>query len=187
PAIKKVYDGTITAFPTSLNYQLTGIEEGDAVSVSGTAIYEDKTVGTGKVITVDEMSLAGTDRNNYVLANNSAVTTGSISPKVLTATLQQSQLETQRLQGTKNPALNSVNYKLNGVIGNDDVKLRQELTNAGALKVSVNGLEIIGADAGNYILQVTSAVTLPAGIGTNEQSISTRLGDRVNADVPVGQ
>src|SRR6185369_14083381 len=56
---------------------------GDVLSVTGTASFNDKNVGTAKTVSVSGISIAGTDAGNYTF-NTTASTTADITPKALT-------------------------------------------------------------------------------------------------------
>ena len=84
-AANKVYDGTTTA--TATNQPLSGVVNGDSVSLTGgTATFANKNVGTGKTVTDTGLSLTGTGAGNYQLASTTATTTANITPMALTIT-----------------------------------------------------------------------------------------------------
>ncbi len=84
PAITKVYDGTDDANLVQANYGLENTVEGDDVSVSGKANYENRHVGSDKQITIGKLELSGEDKNNYLLYTESMSTAGDITGKTLT-------------------------------------------------------------------------------------------------------
>src|SRR5439155_15111571 len=62
----KEYDGNNSA--TVLARSLNGTITGDVVSLTGgTATFADKTVGTGKMVTLTGASVTGMEAGNYVL------------------------------------------------------------------------------------------------------------------------
>ncbi|WP_177195228.1 MBG domain-containing protein [Parapedobacter indicus] len=79
PVIEKVYDGNNVAVLAADNYVLTGMVDGDDVTVSGAAIYDDADVGEEKVVTVTGFELGSTHAGNYVFDTDSATTTGRIT------------------------------------------------------------------------------------------------------------
>ena len=109
PAISKVYDGSSGATLSSGNYTLNGVVTGDAVTVSGTATYDNADAGTGKTITVNSFVLAGTAKNNYTLTTTSATTTGSISAILITVTADAK----SKVYGTTDPTLT---YSVNPIL-----------------------------------------------------------------------
>ncbi|HTE24976.1 YDG domain-containing protein [Flavitalea sp.] len=169
-AITKVYDGTTHATTTAGNYQLQQVEKGDDLSVSGTAEYDNPNAGTNKKVSVSGFVLSGTDKDNYSLGISSDLTTGSITQKSISVTLQQTPVVTKVYDGNTDAMLSSGNYLVTGIVGSDDVVLNNPANGAydnknGGLniQVTVSGLEISGNHAGNYSLVSTTA---EAAIGT---------------------
>ncbi len=161
--VTKIYNGNATAALTGGNYSLAGLVGGDTVTVSGTGAYNDKNAGTDKTVTADGLTLGGADAGNYNLTSSTATANiGTITPKTLTAALTGS--VTKTYDGTTAATLTSGNYSaLNGIIGGDAVSLTIATSgsyadkNAGNGKsVTVSGLSLSGAGAGNYQLASTS-------------------------------
>jgi fibronectin-binding autotransporter adhesin len=92
----KVYDGTTAATLTGANYTFTGYIAGDsnAYGVGGTAVYDTKDVGTGKLVTVTGMTSATATDSNGKLVYGYQVTIpdgtnaniGTITKKTVTLT-----------------------------------------------------------------------------------------------------
>ena len=82
--IDRVYDGTVDA-AVSL---LTGNAIiGDDVTVTySSASFADKNAGTGKLIKVEGLLLAGAARDNYSLLTDTVVATANVFPRTLTVT-----------------------------------------------------------------------------------------------------
>lgn len=81
-AANKQYDGNNTATITGRSVVAPVL--GDDVSyVGGTALFSDKDVANGKVVTGTGLSLAGADAGNYTV-NTTALTTANITPAPLT-------------------------------------------------------------------------------------------------------
>jgi len=161
--VRKTYDGTATATLSAANFQLNGIVAGDSVTLSGpNGAYDSKNAGTGKLVSVNGLTLLGSDKNNYVLASSSAsAAIGVIDPALLTASLTGTIRKT--FDGTATANLAATNYLLSGVIAGDSVATNSpssglyDSANAGTGKtVSVNGLALTGADKGNYSLAASS-------------------------------
>ena len=133
----KTYDGTDTMPAT-----LTGVLDGD--KVTATITMTSKNVGA----TVKEVTLAGADKDNYMLTV--ANVTASITAKTLTVTA------TKTYDGTANmPAT------LTGVVTGETVTATITMTskNVGA---TVKEVMLAGADKGNYMLtaaNVTASIT----------------------------
>ena len=163
--VEKTYDGTTTAALAAGNYDLTGLVAGDSVSLndptSGT--YSTKNAGSGILVTVGGLILSGTDAGNYTLSSgSSSAAIGIIDPKVLIATLVGTVEKTY--DGTTSATLTAGNYGLTGLIAGDSVNLNDPASgtyanqNAGSgIMVTVGGLILTGADAGNYTLGSGSA------------------------------
>jgi hypothetical protein len=85
-ASNKAYDGKTMA---TLNYNSTTISgkvTGDKLSVSATGAFADKNAGNNKTVTISNITLTGSDKDNYTLATTGATTTANISKKALTVT-----------------------------------------------------------------------------------------------------
>jgi hypothetical protein len=170
-SVSKTYDGTIAATLSSANYTLSGVVSGDAVALNDPASgsYDTKNAGSGKLVSVSGLGLSGADAGNYVLAStNASGAIGTINAAMLSAGLTGNVSKTY--DGTTAATLASTNYALSGAVAGDSVALNNpasgsyDTKNAGSGKlVSVSGLGLSGADAGNYVLASTDAA---AAIGT---------------------
>ncbi|ULU23727.1 YDG domain-containing protein [Dyella terrae] len=81
-ANNKVYDTSDAATIDTLTGN--GIIAGDALSYgSGAATFADANAANGKTVTVNGLTLGGTDAGNYTLANTTTTTTANITPYVL--------------------------------------------------------------------------------------------------------
>jgi len=80
----KVYDGTIAGTITSRN--LPGAIASDDVSLGdiGTAVFNDKHIGTAKPVLLTELTLTGAQAANYRLATTSLTAAADITPRPLT-------------------------------------------------------------------------------------------------------
>ena len=177
----KTYDGTNTATLSGSNYLLTGVIGSEAVGlnnpVSGT--YDTKDHGTGKVVSVNGLTLSGADAGNYTLAATSiSGAIGTILTKAITASLQNTVSKTY--DGTNIATLTGSNYLLTGVIGSEAVGLNNPASgtynnqHAGTGKiVDVTGLALSGANAGNYTLVSTS---VSGAVGTILAKVLTVTG-----------
>ncbi|SMD15031.1 filamentous hemagglutinin N-terminal domain-containing protein [Sporomusa malonica] len=72
----KVYDGTSTAPVTYEDNRVAG----DSLTVSGSAVFMDTALGTGKPVSIGGLTLVGTDAANYTLLNQTAGVTADILP-----------------------------------------------------------------------------------------------------------
>jgi filamentous hemagglutinin family protein len=157
-SVSKVYDGLLTG-----QAALSGdAVAGDVLNITGTAAFTDKNAGTGKTVNVSGIALSGADAANYTLASTSLATTGSIAKRALTATATGS---TKVYDGNLTAAVTLADNRVTG----DDLALAGSGSyadkNAGAGKtITVGGITLSGADAGNYTMaagtvQTTGAIT----------------------------
>ncbi|MFZ4875522.1 beta strand repeat-containing protein, partial [Janthinobacterium sp. Mn2066] len=151
--INKTYDGTTSAGVTIGDDRIAG----DTLTVAGNASFADKNAGTGKTVSVNGVGLTGADAGNYVLGSHSGSTTADIAARTLN-------LNFTGINKTYDGTTSA------GVIIGDDRIAGDALTvagnasfvdkNAGTAKtVSVNGVGVTGADAGNYVLGSHSGST----------------------------
>jgi filamentous hemagglutinin family protein len=151
----KVYDGSTTG---AVTLSSNGVISGDTVNfANSSALFGDKNVGTGKVVTVSGISLKGTDAKNYT-ANTTAISTANITPKGLTV-LAVGQNKIYDGNTTEAVTLSST-----GMVKGDNLLLAGNGSfvdaNAGTAKtINVSGITATGNDAGNYSLNSTTAST----------------------------
>lgn len=79
----KVYDGTTSATIDISGISYTGLASGDSITVTSTAVFDTKNVGTGKTVTLT--NTYGGDATNYTITDQTT-TTASITAKTLTIT-----------------------------------------------------------------------------------------------------
>jgi len=158
-AADKVYDGTPAATITSRT--VGGVLGGDVVSLTGgTASFDTKDAGYGKLVTATGLTLAGLDAGNYT-ANTTATTTANVTPASLGLSLTAGITAADKVyDGTT--AATITGRSLLGVIGGDDVSLiggtaTFDTKNVGTAKtVTATGLTLVGPDAGNYTANATA-------------------------------
>ena len=107
-ASNKVYDQGTSATPAFTDNRIAG----DSLTVSGTANFNNKNVGTAKTVTATGISLSGTDSANYT-PNSTATTTANITAKTLAVTITASN---KTYDGT---TAASVTYADNRIAGDD--------------------------------------------------------------------
>ena len=167
-AQNKTYDrttsATLTGTPT-----LVGVIGPDAVALGGsaTAAFADAGVGTAKAVTVSGYTISGADSINYTLTQPSL--TSDITAKSLTVSGVTAQAKVY--DGGTSATLGMGSASLVGVIGGDTVSLNTgAATGSFATKVvgvgktvTVAGLTLSGADAGNYsVSQPTTTASITA-------------------------
>src|SRR5204863_172638 len=158
-------------------------------------------VGSGKTVTASGLSLTGADAAKYVLSATSATTTAGITAKVLTVTaITASNMGYAR---TTSATVNAASAALVGLVPGDTVTLATgsatgTFASAGVgtnKTVTVSGLTIGGADAGNYTLTqptTTADITAKAltvteiGRATSREEGKTRAAVGVRGEELVG-
>ncbi|MFC7050929.1 YDG domain-containing protein, partial [Emcibacter nanhaiensis] len=118
-----------------------------------------------KAVTFTGFALQGADAGNYSLTSGSATSTADITPKSLT--VSGITADDKVYDGTTDASLQTGAAVFSGMISGDDLSI-----NAGALigsfsdknaavgkTVSVSGITLSGADAGNYALTATTDTT----------------------------
>ncbi|KQW93334.1 hypothetical protein ASC94_11860 [Massilia sp. Root418] len=156
----KVYDGTVAA---SVSFGSDALS-GDAVSLSGQAAFADKNAGSGKTVNVSGITLSGADAGNYVLGSSSASTTASIAQRAISVTASAA---SKVYDGTTAATVSLSDDRVAGdtlALSSGSAAFADK--NAGSGKaVTVTGIALSGADAGNYTLASTTA----SGTGTITQ------------------
>lgn len=141
----KVYDGT-TAATGALS--LSGVIAGDQVGAAGNYAFGDKNAGADKTVTASGITLSGADAANYIV-NRAATDVATIARLAITGTAT---ADSRVYDGT---TMATGRITLNGVLVGDNVSASAAYAftdrNAGTARtVSVNGVTLNGADAGNY-------------------------------------
>ena len=156
--VDRDYDGTTAVGIDTGGSVLHGVIGGDDVNVAGsTGTMADKHVGQGKAVTAT-LTLGGADAGNYVVTDASGATV-DIAPRVLTVggigTVN------RLADGSTTIALSTGGAGLSGVIGGDQVGLDTQgatgtvgsAAPGTGKSVTVGGLVLTGADAGDYVLR----------------------------------
>lgn len=188
------YDGTATVLAGQIN--LLGIIGGDQVGLTGSASMADKHVGSAKPLTFDDMTLAGLDAANYLLAGG----TIDITPRLLSVTGMS--VLNKIYDGTTVATYTGVPVVGGELVAHDDVLLTiDDLAvefvdkHAGFGKALVaTGLSLTGTDASNYQIVVTDTATIAPRLltitatgqdkvydGTRDATVSTG-DDRIAGD-----
>ncbi|WP_235190386.1 YDG domain-containing protein [Lysinibacillus sp. BF-4] len=162
----KVYDGANTVATVAAG-ELTGVAEGDIVTVNATATYDNADVGNGKTITVS-YTLSGADAGKYSAPAPTLLTTGEITAKALTIAVPA--VASKEYDGTTTATVTA--GALTGVVGSDTVTVSATGTfadaNVGAGKTVAVAYTLAGAQAGNYTLAndtATADITAIAIVG----------------------
>jgi hypothetical protein len=160
--VDKVYDGSKGASVTLLTNDRVS---GDDLTLGYSAAFDDKTVGTGKTVTVSGITISGgADAGNYTLGTTTTTATANITAKPLTGSFT---VSNKVFDGTTTATV--LTRSLDGVVDGDVVSLTggtATFDNAavGAKKVvTLTGATLTGADAHNYTFVVNTAI---ASIGS---------------------
>ena len=172
--VNKVYDGNTNATVTLSDNRVSG----DVLTASYTsASFNNKTVGTGKPVSVSGISISGTDAGNYTF-NTTAATTADITALAITGSITASN---KVYDGTTTAAI--LTRTLTGVISGDVVSYTGGTANfanknVGTGKtVNATGLSLSGADAGNYTVNTTASTT--ANITARALTVSATAANKV--------
>ncbi|AMN41472.1 YDG domain-containing protein [Rhodoplanes sp. Z2-YC6860] len=156
--IDKTYDGNADAAGGSVALTAgNNVVNGDVVTLSATSgTYTDKNVVGVETVTINGASL---NNSNYTLGSLTYGGTGQITAKTLTVGLTGTVRKTY--DATTDATVAQANYtSLSGIVGTDAVLLdtanavgSYDNANAGSGKnVTVTGLQLTGAQAGNYTI-----------------------------------
>jgi filamentous hemagglutinin family protein len=181
-AANKVYDGTRAA--TTSGGTLAGVLGSDNVNFTrGSASFADRNVGSSKPVSIGAVALTGGDAGNYVL-----VTPASLSADITPASLTLTGFGANSKVYDGTTAATTTGGTLAGVLGSDNVNFTTGSAsfadpNAGKAKpVTVQGIALTGADAGNYALQAPSALAAditPAPLTIQANSLNKQEGNEL--------
>ena len=140
----RVYDGTINAASSLL--QVTGILSGDAVNLGGSATLASKNVGA-QALTLGGLTL---DNGNYTLTGVTPTGTVAILPRTLNLSFA---VADKTFDGNTAASATASDNRVSGDQFTANFIAAFGDTNAGLVKpVTISGLALQGADAGNYQL-----------------------------------
>jgi hypothetical protein len=169
-ASNKIYNGNTVASADFSNAALVGVIGDDTVTLvssAATANFSSKTVAPGKTVTIAGLTLAGSEAANYTVTQ--PTTTAAITAKNLT--VNGVTAANKVYDRTLTATLNFANAALVGVESGDTVTPASSATTgtfatvgvATAKTVTIAGLTLGGADAGNYtVTQPTTTADITA-------------------------
>ncbi|HXJ60150.1 MAG TPA: YDG domain-containing protein [Verrucomicrobiae bacterium] len=165
----KVYDGITAATVTFGDDRLTG----DSFVATGTATFADKTAANGKTVSVTGITLSGGTESGDYLPNPTASTTADITKRPLTVSATGVD---RAYDGTTAASVTLSDNRVAGDVFSDTFASAAFADkHAGNNKpVSVNGVSITGADAGNYTFNTTATATAnvsPRGLTAVAQGV----------------
>ncbi|MCE2736207.1 MAG: YDG domain-containing protein [Ilumatobacteraceae bacterium] len=147
-ATNKAYDGNNSASVTYSDDRISS----DSFTVSGSATFDSKAIGTSKTVTANGITLSGADAANYT-ANTSATTTANITSRSLTIGITGGGKTYDGLTTA------TVTYADNRISG-DNITISGSAAYAtksvGTGKtITATGISVTGADSGNYTYNTT--------------------------------
>lgn len=178
-ASNKTYDGNTSATLVYTNATLSGKVGDEDLTVSATGTFADKNVGTGKTVTISELTLGGSAVGNYTLAESGqqVSTIADITAKDITAsgTITASN---KVYDGTTTAVFDYSGVTLTGKVEGD--ALSYTATGAFADKnvgtgksINITSQSLSGADVGNYNLASSNvSATTTADITAAEITVS---------------
>jgi mucin-19 len=166
----KVYDGDTTATISTAAAVFNGMVGGDALSLSATGTFANKTVASGKTVTLVS-SYGGADLANYSITHQ-ASTTASITAKALT--ISGLVADSRVYNGGTATTVTNTNALFTGLVSGDAVTVSAtgEFAdkNVGTGKTVTLTSTSGGADVANY--SITHQATSSANITPKALSIS---------------
>ncbi|MBN3853323.1 filamentous hemagglutinin N-terminal domain-containing protein [Paraburkholderia sp. Ac-20340] len=154
----KQYDGNTSAQLSGASLQ--GVLGTDSVTLGNDTVgqFNDKNVGTGKPVTTS-MTVSGTDSGNYILVQPTGLTASITAlPIVVVSATGHDKVYDGNTTATVD--LGSPNVVAGDSVVIGDTSATFATPNVGtAIPITVLGINLSGADAGNYVLQNTTAST----------------------------
>ncbi|MEI6026265.1 MAG: YDG domain-containing protein [Betaproteobacteria bacterium] len=187
----KVYDGTKAATLGSGALQLLGVLGSDTVRLSSSGMkieFLDKNVGQKKPVSVMGLGLSGPNASNYLLSQPTG-----LSASIAARTLSLLFTGTQKVyDGTTSANISISDSRVAGDVLNYSFAANYLDPQVGQAKpISVTGLSVFGADAGNYLLRTPANPVGEISVRPLSTWIATSSGDwsrAANWDVqPIGQ
>ncbi|MGJ0300147.1 beta strand repeat-containing protein, partial [Aliarcobacter cryaerophilus] len=122
-AENKTYDGTTDATLVTTNAKFIGMVANDKLNIATSkGTFEDKSVGTNKIVNISNIALGGDDVNNYNLLSTIGSTTANISKKDITVVTDIT-AENKTYDGTTDATLVTTNAKFIGMVANDKLNI----------------------------------------------------------------
>jgi len=184
-AASKPYDGTTSATLNSNNVVLLGVLSGDTVNLNTNgyvANFASAGVSSGIGVTVSALTLSGASAPNYALTQPASLTANiTAAPVTIASGITANNKVYDRTTST---TLNSNNVVLLGVLSVDTVNLNTNgyvanFASGGVgsgIAVTVSGLTLSGASAGNY------AVIQPGGLAANITPAAVAVASGITAN-----
>lgn len=142
-AQEKTYDGTAKAELNFAQVNLDGVLKGDDLTVSATGTFSDAKAGKNKTVAITDLTLGGTDMENYMLEDSGQQTTTDATIKPKSVTLEWS----ENTAFTYNGSEQGVTATVKNAVENDIFALSYE---------NKNTITNTATEAGNYTAKVIS-------------------------------
>ncbi|MFK7766970.1 MAG: beta strand repeat-containing protein, partial [Mariniblastus sp.] len=157
----RVYDGTSAATIDLSGVIFNGLVSGDDLTAAGTSgTFDNKNVGTNKVVTLSGTTYGGTDVSNYSFTDQ-ATSTGDITQRQFT--LGGLAGRDKVYDGSTSAELDISGLTLDGTVSGDDVVVQFSGSfnekNVGTDQTIVLEGSLLGGDSGNYWLSHQGTVT----------------------------
>ena len=162
----KVYDGTIGATLNYNNAVFAGKLNSDDLTISATGTFDNANAGENKTVTITNLTLGGTSKDNYVLAANGQQTgtTAKITAKEVGLTWTDTDLT---YNGQEQAPKATATGLVSGDAGKVNVNVTGGQTNVGTTAYTATASGLTGDKADNYKLptdSTTSFTILPKSI-----------------------
>lgn len=157
-AQEKTYDGTTEAKLNFDRVKIDGVLDDDDLTVSATGTFSDANAGENKTVAITDLTLGGTDMENYILAESGQQTTTNAAIKPKSVTLEWD----ENTAFTYNGSEQGVTATVKNAVGNDSLVLSYEhndtVTNK-ATKVGNYTAKVISLGNDNYTLDGTTDIS----------------------------
>ena len=181
-ADNKIYDGSANAKLNFDHASINGVIDADKskVSFDATGSFMDKSVGTGKTVTIDQPTLSGVAAGNYVVEDYTSTATAGITSKNIE--IIGTTVEEKIYDGSTEATIDYVG-DLEGVVSGDDISIRAGRAEFANKDVGENklvvfaGFTLSGVDAGNYTLTAQ-----PTAINTGKIKKNPLVIDNISAN-----
>ncbi|GFE88234.1 YDG domain-containing protein [Steroidobacter agaridevorans] len=194
----RVYDGTTGMTVTSSDDRIAG----DDLTIDQLAALADKNAGADKLVNVSNVTIGGADAGNYVLASTSGTTTADIAARTLVLGYT---ADDKTFDGTPRANISVSDNRVAGDSLGFSVDARfTDFTVGDNREVSIGGVRLSGADAGNYVVanptgsttanidpgpisdQILTSITSPQSSLNGTSNVSGSIGNSIASSIGAG-
>ncbi len=181
----KIYDGTAKAEVSEITF--IGVEAGDSVTASaGTAVFADKNAGTGKIVSVSNITLSGTDAAAYKLTSTTAEAQATINKKLIS--VKNVVVEDKVYDGTTTAEIVSVEFE--GAVEGEEITYDASIAftdaSAGTEKEVTGTIALTNDSFTNYKLS-TNAISATAQIKKAKPQVTAPSGITAAYNTALGE